>query len=179
MDPAAPAPPPRPAPDARDPGASARPSPWASGRDRERRRVRRRQAALLLTAYVGLIALVTLTPDAVDRGAYPALMRGVVFLQHHGLPGFRYSMIEEAANAVLFVPLGMLGVLAAGRRRWWLVGLAGTAVSAVVEVAQGAFLPARVASPTDVAANGLGALAGAGVAALVALRARRRGRIRS
>ena len=142
-------------------------------------RTRRRQAAVLLAAYIAVIALITLTPDSVDRGVYPYLMRGVVLVQHHGLPGFRYSMIEEAANVALFVPLGMLGVLAGGRRRWWLVALAGTAMSAAVELAQGAFLPARVASLTDVATNGLGALVGAALAALVGLRTRRRGRIRS
>jgi len=48
-----------------------------------------------------------------------------------------------------------------------------------VELAQGAFLPARVASLADVAANGLGALLGAGAAALLSARTRRRGRIRS
>ncbi|WP_233548793.1 VanZ family protein [Clavibacter lycopersici] len=154
-------------------------SPWASGRDRERRRLRRRQAAVLLLAYVALIGLVTLTPDSVDRGVYPYLMRGVLFAQHHGIPGLRYSMIEEVANVAMFVPLGMLGVLAFGTRRWWVVVLAGTALSASVELAQGAFLPARVASVTDVLANGTGALVGAAAAALVAARTRRRGRNRS
>jgi glycopeptide antibiotics resistance protein len=128
---------------------------------------------------VALIGLVTLTPDSVDRGVYPYLMRGVVFVQHHGIPGFRYSMIEEVANVALFAPLGMLGVLAFGTRRWWVVALAGTAMSAAVELAQGAFLPARVASLTDVATNGLGALSGAALAALIGSRTRRRGRIRS
>ncbi len=106
-------------------------------------------------------------------------MRGVVFVQHHGIPGFRYSMIEEVANVALFTPLGMLGVLALGAPRWWIVVLAGTAMSASVELAQGAFLPARVASVTDVAANGAGALLGATAAAVIAARTRRRGRIRS
>jgi hypothetical protein len=76
---------------------------------------------VLLAVYVALIGLVTLTPDSVDRGVYPYLMRGVVFVQHHGIPGFRYSMIEEVANVALFAPLGMLGVLALGAPRWWLV----------------------------------------------------------
>ncbi|MBF4617390.1 VanZ family protein [Clavibacter sp. VKM Ac-2873] len=160
-------------------GSGPRRSPWGARRDRERRRVRRRQAAVLLIAYVALIGLVTLTPDSVDRGVYPYLVRGVVFVQHHGFPGFRYSMIEEVANVALFAPLGMLGVLALGARRWWAVVLAGTALSASVELAQGAFLPARVASVTDVVANGTGALLGATAAALVAARTRRRGRIRS
>ncbi|CAQ00295.1 putative VanZ-like membrane protein [Clavibacter sepedonicus] len=154
-------------------------STWGARRDRERRRIRRRQAAVLLVAYVALIGLVTLTPDSVDRGVYPHLMRGVVFVQHHGILWFRYSMIEEVANVALFAPLGMLGVLASGAPRWWIVVLAGTALSASVELAQGAFLPARVASVTDVAANGAGALVGATTAALVAARTRRRGRIRS
>lgn len=154
-------------------------SPWGARRDRERRRSRRRQAGALLVAYVALIGLVTLTPDSVDRGVYPYLLRGVVFVQHHGIPGFRYSMIEEVANVALFAPLGVLGVLAVGARRWWAVALAGTALSASVELAQGAFLPARVASITDVVANGTGALLGATAAAFVAARRRRRGRIRS
>jgi hypothetical protein len=178
MDPAAPAPPSgrRRAPVG---GSAPARSAWGARRDRGRRRVRRRQAAALLCAYVALVGLVTLTPDSVDRGVYPYLMRGVVFVQHHGIPGFRYSMIEEVANVALFAPLGMLGVLAFGTRRWWVVALVGTAMSAAVELAQGAFLPARVASLTDVATNGLGALSGAALAALVGSRTRRRGRIRS
>ena len=175
MDPAAP----DPAPGASADGATTVRSSWGARRDRERRRIRRRQAAALLVAYVALIGSVTLTPDSVDRGVYPYLMRGVVFVQHHGVPGFRYSMIEEVANVALFAPLGMLGVLALGARRWWIVVLAGSAMSASVELAQGAFLPARVASLTDVATNSAGALLGAVTAALLAARTRRRGRIRS
>ncbi|MBM7025400.1 VanZ family protein [Clavibacter sp. DM3] len=133
----------------------------------------------MLAAYVALIALVTLTPHSVDRGVYPHLMRGVLVLQHHGLPWFRYSMIEEAANVVLFVPLGMLGILALGLGRWWAVVLTGTVLSGSVELVQGAFLPGRVASVTDVAANALGALVGVAVCGLSAARTRRRGRLRS
>jgi glycopeptide antibiotics resistance protein len=179
MDPAAPAPPLR---GDGEPGPSPDPagrSPWGQRQDRSRKRAHRRQAAALLVAYVALIGLVTLTPDSVDRGVYPYLMRGVLFVQHHGIPAFRYSMIEEAANVALFAPLGMLGVLALGRRRWWLVAVAGTTLSATVELAQGAFLPGRVASLRDVAENGLGALVGALLAVLLARRTRRRGRTRS
>jgi hypothetical protein len=169
MDPASPAPPLRgdgQAGRAPDPGGG---SPWGERQHRARKRAHRRQAAALLLAYVALIGLVTLTPDSVDRGVYP----------YHGIPAFRYSMIEEAANVALFVPLGMLGVLALGRRRWWLVAIAGTTLSASVELTQGAFLPGRVASLGDVAENGLGALVGAALAVLLARRTRRRGRIRS
>ncbi|WP_043670313.1 VanZ family protein [Clavibacter michiganensis] len=179
MDPAAPAPPLRGDTPAGSAAGTPHRSPWGERQDRARKRVHRRQAAVLLLAYVALIALLTLTPDSVDRGVYPYLMRGVLFAQHHGIPGFRYSMIEEAANVALFVPLGMLGVLALGRRRWWLVAVAGTVLSASVELAQGAFLPGRVASLGDVATNGLGALLGAVLATLLARRTRRRGRIRS
>ncbi|MDA3803221.1 VanZ family protein [Clavibacter sp. CT19] len=173
MDPAAPAPPRRSA----DGGAT--PSPWGVERERRLMRRRHRQAGALLALYVGLVALVTLTPDSVDRGIYPLLMRGVRFVQFHGVPAFRYSMIEEGANVALFVPLGMLGVLAFGMRRWWAVALAGTALSACVELAQGAFLPARVASLSDVAENGAGAVIGAALAAAIAVRTRRRRRPRS
>jgi VanZ family protein len=184
MDPAAPAPPRRPSDGAgRAPAgrrSAAGRSAWGAERDRRRDRIRRRQALLLLAAYVGLIALVTLTPHSVDRGVYPLLSRGVLLLQHHGAPWFRYSMLEELANLMMFVPLGMLGVLAVGTRRGWVVVLAATAISASVELVQGAFLPARVASLTDVAANGAGALVGvAAAAAVVAARARRRGRTRA
>ncbi|WP_086517991.1 VanZ family protein [Clavibacter michiganensis] len=173
MDPVTPATPRRTA----DPDAMR--SPWGAERDRRRTRRRHRQASGLLAMYVGLVALVTLTPDSVDRGVYPLLMRGVGFVQRHGIPGFRYSMIEEGANVALFVPLGMLGVLAFGIRRWWAVALAAVALSACVELAQGAFLPARVASLTDVATNGTGAVIGVAFASAVGMRARRRGRPRS
>jgi VanZ family protein len=158
---------------AADDGAPGMRSPWGEGQDRDRRRRRRTRAAGLLAVYV------TLTPDSVDRGVYPFLMRGVLFIQFHGLPWFRYSMIEEAANVALFVPLGMLGILALGLRRWWRVVLTGTALSGSVELVQSAFLPGRVASVTDVVANGAGALVGVALCALLAARPRRGGGIRA
>lgn len=75
-------------------------------------------------------------------------------------------------NVVLFVPLGVLLVVAL-RWAWWWATCAGVLASAVVEVVQGLWLD-RLGDWRDVVANGLGALVGAVVATVLSPRARRR-----
>ena len=67
-------------------------------------------------------------------------------------------------NVLLFVPVGVLGVLAA-RRPWWWVTLAALGGSSLVELAQWRWLE-RDGSWGDVAANTCGALLGALVGAV-------------
>ncbi|MFQ6017085.1 MAG: VanZ family protein [Kiloniellaceae bacterium] len=74
------------------------------------------------------------------------------------------------ANFVLFAPFGLVGLMATGRKRLFLLRLVLTIVAAVVfatalQVAQ-LFLPGRIAALNDVVWNTLGTIAGA-LAALV------------
>ena len=83
-----------------------------------------------------------------------------------------YSMLEAAANVLIFVPLGF------GLTRLFGFGLFSSthmafAASAAVELAQLLWLTERVASATDVLYNTIGALLGATIASCRAVRRRR------
>jgi glycopeptide antibiotics resistance protein len=59
-------------------------------------------------------------------------------------------------------------------RRWWLrAGLAGAILSLAIELAQ-LFVPGRVTDVDDLILNTIGALAGSGLVALLAILLRRR-----
>lgn len=79
-----------------------------------------------------------------------------------GLP-VSSSAVGFALNVLLFVPMGLLGVFVFGRRHvpGWV--LAGFAASVIVEVVQRLLLPDRTWSASDIVANTLGALVGAGL----------------
>jgi glycopeptide antibiotics resistance protein len=110
----------------------------------------------------------------VDRGVSPMLGRFVLWMQRYAL-GFSYEMVEFTANVIWFVPLGLLGVLAVGRRWWWLVLLGGAAVSIAIEAGQWLLLPERTPTPVDVIANTLGVAIGVAIAVgLLLVRERRR-----
>lgn len=81
-----------------------------------------------------------------------------------------FDLVEFSANVVMFVPLGLL-VVAWGGRPWHGILIA-VVLSSAIELAQGAFLPTRVADVRDVVANTGGAALGV-VVALTIVRARR------
>jgi glycopeptide antibiotics resistance protein len=112
----------------------------------------------------------------------------VATLAHLGLHT-SIAVLEGAANLVMFLPFGVLGlVLATWRpgatrrpgatwrmgatrpvthlRAWLVVTAAGFVFSGLIETVQLA-IPGRVSSLQDVALNGCGALLGASVTALV------------
>ncbi|KZC96038.1 MULTISPECIES: VanZ family protein [Clavibacter] len=127
--------------------------------------------------YLGLVAWITLSPEPYDRRIDGFLFRGLRALHRHdGTSWITYSVVEGAANVVMFVPVGMFLVLLLGRPRWWLAIALGVGLSALIETAQ-AFLPTRVSDVRDVVHNGLGALIGVVVALILTARsenARRR-----
>lgn len=104
-------------------------------------------------------------PTPVDRGVHGSISTLVLWLHAHGIPAWLdYPSIEFTANIALFIPVGLLVVVLAGARRWWLGPVGGALVSTVIELAQHFFLPERFATVNDVVANSLGALLGAGLA---------------
>ncbi|MDJ0376234.1 VanZ family protein [Cryobacterium sp. PH31-L1] len=138
---------------------------------RRRRHTRLRRGALWITlAYLVLLTLIAFWPTPVDRGMHGSIGAFVTWLHAHGMPNrFGYDTIEFTANIALFIPVGLLVVVLAGARRWWLGPVAGAIISAMIELGQLVLLPERFATVNDVIANSLGALFGT-VLALIVLR---------
>lgn len=116
----------------------------------------------LASAVVGILA-VTLLPERAGLlgrlrgGAWPALSASSL------VQGLTYTDAADVVlNVLLFLPFGAFAVAGTGspRRQAALAALAGTLLSAGVELAQGA-LPGRYPSLADVVCNGLGAWLGA------------------
>lgn len=137
-----------------------------------------RLVAVLVAVYIAFVLLVTLWPTTVDRPIDPYLERFLAALHRQGWPAFvDYAFVETTANVLFFVPVGFLVCIALPfRRAWWAVAL-GAGLSCLVETAQLLFLPGRVASLGDVAANTAGALAGTAIAVLVRLVIQHRDRL--
>jgi hypothetical protein len=117
----------------------------------------------LLAIYSVALVVVGFYPVPVDRGVSPMLGAFVLWMQRYVM-GFSYEIVEFTANVIWFVPLGLLGVLAVGRRWWWLVLLDGAAVSTAIEAGQWLLLPERTPTPVDVIANTLGVAIGVALA---------------
>ncbi len=117
----------------------------------------------LAAAYAALLAYGTLFPFhgwRVPSAGLGALLAEPLFSRR--LP------LDIAVNAVIYLPFGLLMVRALRPERGavarvFLAVLAGVALSFSLECLQ-AFLPARISSLRDVALNGAGAAAGAGLA---------------
>lgn len=113
-------------------------------------------------AWLGVIALITLTPNPRPPGESSDLVRAIIaFLGSTPLTAwFDYDVAEFTANVLMFVPLGALlaAQLPPGRRL--LAALLGLGVSVVVETMQLLWLPSRVADVRDLISNGLGSLLG-------------------
>ncbi len=124
----------------------------------------RRWAALVLAVYLALVALVGLVPRPLDTGLTP-WVRGTLAQMHRGgLPGvISYDIVELAAHVMLFVPLGILAVVATGRRMAWLATIALLAVCALVEFEPSLLAPEHSPSMLDLVLNVVGAVAGAAV----------------
>jgi glycopeptide antibiotics resistance protein len=137
-----------------------------------------RLVAVLVAVYTAFVLLVTLWPTTVDRPIDPYLERFLAALHRQGWPAFiDYMFVETTANVLFFVPVGFLVCIALPfRRAWWAVAIGG-GLSCLIETAQWLFLPGRVASLGDVAANTTGALIGTAVAVLVRLVIQHRDRL--
>lgn len=122
---------------------------------------RRRLVWWAMAAYALLAAAVLFAP--VSYGEIVVAV-GDAFRGAFGMSGFGYGWFEFAANILFFMPLGFLLTLLF--RRPWLGALLAVALSVAAEAIQLA-LPGRLASPRDILANALGAIAGALIAWLI------------
>ncbi|MBI5161527.1 MAG: VanZ family protein [Micrococcales bacterium] len=128
---------------------------------------RRGAASLLLALYLVLLGFVAAWPTPVDRPLDAQLLRVIDRIQEAGFPWVDYAVVESAANVVLFVPLGVL-LAALFRRGWVVLALVGVVAATVtIELVQREFLPARVSSLGDIAANSVGGALGVGLVVLV------------
>jgi glycopeptide antibiotics resistance protein len=130
--------------------------------------IARRVTLWLTLLYVLVLALIAFWPTPVDRGAHGSLLEFITWLHQHGAPHWvDYNFIEFSANVALFIPVGLLVVMLAGPRRWWMGTVVGFFTSCGIELGQLMFLPERYATINDVVANSLGALVGTLLALLV------------
>jgi VanZ like family. len=136
-------------------------------------------SAGLLVTFLAAIAIITFTPGPPDANGQRDLIAFLARAHTQGLPQWvTFGKVEFSANVLMFVPIGLFGALALPRARWLIVPAA-VAMSAVIEAVQAADLPARVGTPRDVIANGVGALIGYLVATIVLTEIHRRIWLRS
>lgn len=121
-----------------------------------------------MSVYLLFVAIITLTPSTGD-GHSPMWYVHRFLQQFDGVAWVTEPGLQTAANVVLFVPLGLLGVPLVGRHRWWWVVLAGVAMTCFIELVQH-WVPGRVPDVYDLVANASGALLGAGAMLLVVRR---------
>ncbi|WP_448003670.1 VanZ family protein [Agromyces bauzanensis] len=133
-----------------------------------------RWAAILLAGYLALMLVVAAVPRPIDHGVTPWLRGVLASLHGSGLRGWiDYELIELTAHALLFVPFGILAVVALGRRLAWLAVLTGFGLGTFVEFAPSTWLPDHAPSLVDLLMNAAGTVAGAAIGCW-ALRAPRR-----
>ncbi|WP_348787237.1 VanZ family protein [Leifsonia sp. NPDC080035] len=127
----------------------------------------RRPLLRIATAlYLLAVAWITLNPAPPDPRLNPVLEWLLeTCASIPALAWIDFRVAEFTGNVLMFVPLGVLGMLLLGRWRWWLVLVLGAATTLVIEFVQ-LFLPARFSDPSDLIANTLGTAVGIGVVAL-------------
>ena len=108
----------------------------------------------------GVVAALTLAPRSLVAPARGLVERITAAAFSPILDALPAADPDRVLNALLFVPLGATVALLLGRRVWPLAMLAGFALSAAVEYAQGR-IPGRVPDPEDVLWNTCGAAVGA------------------
>lgn len=129
--------------------------------------------SLLTLAYLGFVALVTLTP-ASDQPDYSALAARILArLERYPdlaplTSRLSVERVEFLANIGLFVPLGVFLLLLVGTRLWFVALAAGIVLTSMIENIQRS-VPGRVSDPRDVAANSIGMAIGLVLAVVLTL----------
>ena len=129
--------------------------------------------SLLTLAYLGFVALVTLTP-ASDQPDYSVLAARILArLERYPdlaplTSRLSVERVEFLANIGLFVPLGVFLLLLVGTRLWFVALAAGIVLTSMIENIQRS-VPGRVSDPRDVAANSIGMAIGLVLAVLLTL----------
>lgn len=117
--------------------------------------------------YLGVVAWITLGPQPVGLVRTAGVFRLLALLRRHAATEWiTYPTVEFAANALMFLPIGLFLLLLFGRRLWWFAVIMGVLLSGAIEFAQ-LYIPGRVSDVRDLASNGLGALLGVLLALVV------------
>lgn len=126
------------------------------------RELRHRRIARALLVLIALcIAAIVFWPTRPAASGQGALELFFIRAHRNGLPQWiGFALIEWLSNVVMFAPLGFLAVFAVKRSHRWAIIPAAFAGSCLIELTQLFFLPNRVSSVGDVAANTCGAAAG-------------------
>ena len=126
---------------------------------------------LAVGAVLIMLALVLSPSSATPSSAVSGVSRTLTDL---GAPPWLADddLWERALNVLLFVPVGVIGVLVMPRWPWLRWALVGFLISGCIELFQGVVLPARDASVSDILTNTLGAGLGAWVTTRVMARRR-------
>lgn len=117
-------------------------------------------SAAAAASAMGVVAALTLAPRSVVAPARAVFERMADAAVAELLGWLPFADPDRVLNTLLFIPLGATLAVLLGRRLWPLAMLAGFAMSAVVEYAQGG-IPGRVPDPEDVLWNSCGAVLGA------------------
>ena len=131
-------------------------------------RARHRPVALVrLAVYLLFLAFVFLNPSSEMPSTAVSLVGRVLFRLGFSESFMTPERLEFVCNALIVVPVPVLGSLVLPRWSWRDWTAVGFVVAGVVEVTQGLLLPGRDASHADVVANTLGVLLGALIAAVL------------
>ncbi|GEK79700.1 VanZ family protein [Agrococcus baldri] len=120
----------------------------------------RRLGAIGLLLAIPVVAIMTLWPTHFLLRIKPRVVQGIEWFHTREMFEWLYwTRLEVLANVAMFVPLALLLVFVLGARRWWVVLGLCLAMTVGIELTQ-YFMPGRVASLKDIAANGMGAVIG-------------------
>ncbi|WP_136055487.1 VanZ family protein [Microbacterium sp. K24] len=125
-------------------------------------------ARVMLVGYLLFVGFTVWLPAAVS--AKVTGLVGIIarWVADAGIASYARSafVLEILANVALFVPIGLLLVLAWPRLRVWQAVLIGALMSVLIETVQGV-MPSRFPTLSDVIANTTGTLIGALIVAII------------
>jgi glycopeptide antibiotics resistance protein len=142
---------------------------------------RSRKTALLCALALSIVItlVVTLWPTPVERPIFRLVWDTLESATRMGLPPkINHRLIDVFANALLFLPLGMLLTALLPPNFSWCAPLAAFFLSLTLEFTQFLSLPNRTASFVDVACNTAGAVVGSMIVIAIQV-ARDRARFRA
>lgn len=122
---------------------------------------------MLLVGYSALLAVALLAPTSGTQSELAQWVADLGRTVGFGPETATQARAEFLCNALILAPVALLGSLLWPRTTWRDWTAYGFLIAGSVELIQGLLLPDRTASFTDVVANTLGCLLGAGVVAVV------------
>ena len=125
-------------------------------------------ARVLLVGYLLFVGFTVWLPAAVSAKVTGLVGIMARWVADAGIASYERSafVLEILANVALFVPIGLLLVLAWPRLRLWQAVLIGALMSVLIETVQGV-MPSRFPTVSDVIANTTGTLIGVAIVTFI------------